>query len=500
MLFVGGILNEFASDSKLLNLMSFSTTETYTIAKNNTVGQPLYVRRTEVDAGENITLGKNATVGEPSQARESPASVDKNDTLDKPLQVRKPLATSKPPDAFIEGQPLYLVKGSPPVSHVHCLGENFQPNAWMYRSCQFENLCFNLNKKTFVLHPSEDQLKLESQLHDQTFLSSKVEDMISGGQHPQWLRKQRGKWQPEVQPNGNSTKSYYAFSEDTVWISFYPWGGCNPGHLLWDSFLPIYTLLEMFDLKDKELFLTEMFQRKGDCPELMNQFAPMMGMKRKPQKTKDLNFTTANNKPQSSNMVCVRHSASGMGWLTDNGLSYHGTRGRDFNTPHNIGRAANLAGFRQYLLGNIGLGNANMIQKPYRVTFSILSSRDEDRRFTFDTQVKAMKAALPPDVEIQSIAMWNYTVREQIEIAARSTVYISVNGGGTNTAFFMPKGASLILYGKQNERMDFDLFNNYAQLRTHWLTLSHKENDTDFLVSLVREELQSIEAFSSKPS
>lgn len=403
------------------------------------------------------------------------------------------VASSAPPDAFLEDQALYIVNEKPPVSRVQCLSENFQSSAWLYRSCKFNNLCFDLDSRTFVLHPSEHQQHLESHLqhYNHTFLSSYPKEMISGGQHNYWLNQGRSKWTPESRSRENATTSYYKLSDDTVWISFYPWGDCNAGHLLWDSFLPIYTLLDMFRLTDKKLFLTEMPSRKGSCRPLMRQYGPMMGMRGLPPITTKLKVANA-----QASLVCTRHSASGMGWLTDHGMNLHGVRPSDFENPHNIFRSSNLIGFRNYLLKNIGMKTPSVLEKPHRVTFSILSSKDLDRRFDFSRQVQAVRTAVP-DVEVQSIAMWNYTIDKQIEIATKSAVYISVGGGGTSPAFFLPEGASLILYGRVGERFDWDLWNNYAQVRTHWLTLSQNmENDTELLVDLVRAELEAIESLA----
>jgi hypothetical protein len=38
--------------------------------------------------------------------------------------------------------------------------------------------------------------------------------------------------------------------------------------------------------------------------------------------------------------------------------------------------------------------------------------------------------------------------------------------------------------------LDFDLFNNYCQIRVHWMSLTTRLNDTDILMDLVRDELE----------
>ena len=36
--------------------------------------------------------------------------------------------------------------------------------------------------------------------------------------------------------------------DSVVWMPFHSLNGANPGHLVWDDFLPMYTLLDMFQL------------------------------------------------------------------------------------------------------------------------------------------------------------------------------------------------------------------------------------------------------------
>lgn len=408
---------------------------------------------------------------------------------------RPPLLITKrqrQPSAYLDGQPVYLVQDKPPISHVQCLSENFLPNSWMYRSCRFENLCFDLQTKTFVLHPSKAQQHLQSHLHNETFLSLFPKDMISGGQHSAWLKQGRSKWIPESRNASNST-SYYALSDDVVWVSFYPWADCNHGHLLWDSFLPIYTLLEIFQLKDKTLFLTEMLNQRSDCAPLMKQMAPMMGVQQDLKIKRITDLELQGDTKGESHLVCAKHAANGMGWLTDHGLGKHGSRPRDFTSQQNVGRGPNLAGFREYALRNLGIPTKMTKRPPTQVTFSILSSKDPERRLDFHRQIEHLQKTLP-DVQINRVAMWNCTVREQVEIATQSAIFISVGGGGTSSAFFLQQGAALILYGKEGQRYDWDLWNNYAHIRVHWLSTTHLDQDIDLLVDLIRVELERIES------
>ena len=66
-------------------------------------------------------------------------------------------AREDPPVNFINNRTVALVHDSPPTTRVHCVGEKLFPNAvgaQLYRSCHFENICFDLKNKSFVIFPS----------------------------------------------------------------------------------------------------------------------------------------------------------------------------------------------------------------------------------------------------------------------------------------------------------------------------------------------------------
>jgi hypothetical protein len=84
---------------------------------------------------------------------------------------------------------------------------------------------------------------------------------------------------------------------------------------------------------------------------------------------------------------------------------------------------------------------------------------------------------------------------------------VSACGGGAVTATFLPHGSSVILYyvedgGVESNRrtgrpalLDWDLFNNMAWVRSHWLPSGTMNNatDLDIFVKLVGHELDIID-------
>ena len=190
-----------------------------------------------------------------------------------------------------------------------------------------------------------------------------------------------------------------------------------------------------------------------------------------------------------SNFICASHGASGYGWLTDHGVSDHGWNPTDYHYPVNLGRGPELRRLRRYMIKNAHVPTNTKLQPPYLITFSINSSHTPSRRIDFREEITAI--ANLPNIQFEGgLHLAGLSITEQITIASRTAIYISVVGGGTFPAYFLPQGASLILYGDKNMHLDFDLFNNYGQMRVHWMSLNSRQNDTALLLDLIRDELE----------
>jgi hypothetical protein len=255
--------------------------------------------------------------------------------------------------------------------------------------------------------------------------------------------------------------------------------------MLWDVWLPIYTLLEIFGLTEERLLVTR-FPSKTDAARTNKGLERLFGFSTRIAKNELLALSDA-----KSNYVCASHGASGFGWLTDHGASNHGWDPRDLEYPVNLGRGPELRRLRHFMLKNVHLVADTKLQAPYRVTFSINSSRNLKRRIDFRDEIAAVSNL--SNIEIEGgLHLAELSIPEQVAIASRTAIYVSVVGGGTFPAFFLPQGASLILYGDRDMYLDFDLFNNYGQVRVHWMSLASRKNDTEILLNLIRDELDVI--------
>jgi hypothetical protein len=383
------------------------------------------------------------------------------------------------------GQSVTLIKQPPPTTRVHCTGESRDHDelGYRYRSCHFENLCFDLKRHDFVIFPSNATQSLEQFPKDQFYFSTVAQPMVSSGYVLTTTKAKPD--MPRVVRKTIAASYYYL---DATWLSYQTFSTCNEGHIFWDNFLPIHAMMEIFTGSlAGDIFASRLPCRRGDCPDIYNQMeVPFFGLNHsvRPLESQNLSIREA-----KSRYICARQGASGYGALNDHFINQHGWKREDLEYPHNVGRGPLLRRLRARLLQGLNLpSNTHVSEIPIVVTFSIHSSTNRNRRLSFSEEIERAKSEFS-HITVESVQLWQSKLYEQVSLASRSTIYISAVGGGTFPAFFLPKGATLILYCDENMYLDFDLFNNYGQIRVHWLSLKSRQNDTNILIELLRDEL-----------
>lgn len=156
-------------------------------------------------------------------------------------QTRIDAASSTKADGTFSGVPIYYHTVSDDNIHstVSCVGENYQPNAYMYRSCHFTHFCFDTEKKDFVLFqsPQEQEWSRHALRNVDIGTSSTMTNMTValGGLNPKWKEQTftRLEWFPEILPSSALVKEgYYQLPENLVWVPFHSFAGFNAGHII----------------------------------------------------------------------------------------------------------------------------------------------------------------------------------------------------------------------------------------------------------------------------
>ena len=260
--------------------------------------------------------------------------------------------------------------------------------------------------------------------------------------------------------------------------------------------------------------------------------------------------------------ICAKRAVAGLGWLTDHGVRDHGwmvnheEHSLDVALARNVGRGPELYAFRNFVLQNLGLAKEEdaLLEESssispgtkrtsrsddvsFRILLSAHTSTYPDRSFGLESQHKALVDAFPK-TKVTVLELSEMPIVEQISLIAnhqprlsaggdtkggllrhsnknsgnthhQHTIFVSACGGGSVSAYFLPRRSSLILYynetgGKDyfdgnrltggQALLDWDLMNNLGYLRVHWLPIGSMEDPEglDALVALVQHEMDGV--------
>ena len=458
-------------------------------------------------------------------------------------------ADKTPSDGHLNGLDLFYVN-KPPASHVHCVGENFDAkNSYVYRSCEYKNLCYDLDQKELVVYADPTTVATDENVEVKSSTQLSEETTVLAGSQPKtWFktydehltyyhkrdgkrdkkknlqRAYLGRYGPKVHEDVKSRpSSYYQLARNLTLLPYYshPTAYRNPGHILWDEFLSWWTLLDIFGRVDDDLFLMKMIRptvndtkfepfeeelhSKDD--DLIFKFFPLfLGTDKARSSYLDpvegYNIDFAGEHPiwkdGEARIVCAPHGVIGSGYLADHGdKNWHGQTKGDYEKPHNIGRGASFRRFRSWMLSNVGLMPEDTDRLPSRDPYLILVSvnSSERRGVDFSAQIKALKKALGSRANVEAVNFPTMALSEQISLSTKAAAIVSVTGGGSSTAYFLPPGASLYLFhngGKDGPKyLDWDVWNNVPDIHVHWLGRKDRDEPSSLkaLTNLVSSEL-----------
>jgi hypothetical protein len=158
------------------------------------------------------------------------------------------------------------------------------------------------------------------------------------------------------------------------------------------------------------------------------------------------------------------------------------------------------------MLRNLGIPIVppkSAFENKLKIVLSAHSSGDGDRDVSFENQQNVLKHAFPT-ADVTRVELSKIGMQEQVELVSQTNVFVSTCGGGAMTATFLPRGATLILYYAETSGfefstfnltggpayLDWDLFNNAAYLRVHWLPIGsmNTKEGVESLMYLIRHE------------
>ena len=467
----------------------------------------------------------------PMSSMDSPKSLDliRNIVQNEMDMLKENRQHSRETNFWFAGERVSYVP-SIPTSHVHCLGDNFvRKQAPCYISCQVRYMCVDMTSREFVVFPSTTQQKLDSSINNVP-----DGDFISIGSRTRNSSVMTGKnirfstnlaWFPTIrQLTSKERGGFYELPQDIFLIPFSlePTHASNPGHLLWDYFLPFFTLLSMYhyggqshhDSSKKRMMLIDVDDACfviHHCRKMVAKFLQLLGLSEfVTMSTVDLVQHEVDPYPDhtvnKSNLVCSRDGAVGIGMLTDHGYNRHGQNLDDYQHVHNSGRGHAFYAFRSFMVENILDSPSTNDRRVPKIVFSVNSTDNRIRRKDFASQIEAVQRHIP-GASVMAVELARLSIKQQVELVVDASVFVSVVGGSTSLATMLPRRAAVILYfctedsfvGKTKKKdfptmMDFDFWNNASHLRLHWLPSGsmNQHQDIEFLVQLIQSELETI--------
>jgi len=423
-------------------------------------------------------------------------------------------------DGTFNGMKVHFVNNSDSFSRSHCIGDNFQEEAHVFRSCVLQHMCIDLSKqnRSYSLVASSDNAHHATMAAKfSSSLSTNMNLAVALGQN---IRFHDGKgWFPEVSTTPHD--GYYELMNDVVLVPFHAEQPNihNPGHLLWDYFLPIYNLLAIFNLTENQILVSNVDDactqdEDSPCWKIATKFLPLLGVNPdtfRNTRTSELIVVGA----QRSNVVCAKSSVAGIGFLTDHGWNRHGQRIEDYRDVHNVGRGPTFFAFRNHVIRRIGIVEGHNPQRQHTIVFSRLSSKNPARCRAFEKQIASTRSAFSVDgVIVEGHVLSELSMEEQVKLATETTVFVSVVGGSACVGTFLPRGSTIILFFNDADgdfvdhakskdfpaMIDWDFWNNASYLRVHWLPMSTMEDEMSLeaLTELIRSDLSTYGEVGSK--
>ena len=450
----------------------------------------------------------------------------------------KDLNQNRAPDGSLDDIPLFYNTDTRrlPYTTVQCVGENFEPdNSWLFRSCKFQNVCFDTNAKEFVFvqSPTERALKdtfLRASSKEFIAISSlaKEESKFSLGPihfetSPQ--EEESLRWFPKIiQRDEMPTTGFYELPSNIVLVPFraaLEKKDASLAQVLWDTFFPIYTLLFIFKLTPKEgmkmfpiqhLVATQTEVKMGSMHILQ-----LLTGQYNHQLVSTSNFHV---QPQQlrSNLICARTAVAGLGIIADRGFHLP-ERWRTKNpaippaalhaisvnlSTHNVAQGIVLKQFRDFMLDNLGFPTTATESQGIQITF--YSTQQSEIHQQIMTKLASAKTDMKVSSLERSLVDSSSSLSETIKGIAESSVLIvdCCSQEAALAAALLPLGSTLVILldeqkqgGMSAEEVKmnswtWELLDNAGYIRTHWLTKDGEGTVVDQVVQTIRSELHAL--------
>jgi len=458
--------------------------------------------------------------------------LDATATADAPLSrppPRQPRARKRRPTyhAFASTPPFDLATSArlvnsddaPVFSESHCFADNLQVDAWRTRSCYMQNVCFNFKTKHVSYYAREGDpgpRNVSKGVFNQKW-SSQYDQTVNFG--------------PVMRTGPLPTPRFDALA-DEFYMAILPFAPSNIGHLIWDDFLASYlaTLHVLphpsrvpwklrpiwfnapYDPPWATCDWTRIHEGPGHslgagfslrCDSNIKRWLPLFigpGNEALIETHKWFDNVTL-----PAYDVCFPNIVFGPSAMSNQGAGLHGWNPTDLLPPA-AGRGPLIWDFRGMMMRHAGAEDlAPGSLDEIKVFFAEKAS---NRVYVNYDRHRKQLASMVPELEEavagivgrkvriveQSLNLAKYSAKEQVEAVRSAAVYVTVAGGGSFSAQFLPRGAGMILYhASKGDDVHKGLVDYKFWLMIGWVRATFVDTkdsqDMALFARLVREEI-----------
>jgi hypothetical protein len=252
------------------------------------------------------------------------------------------------------------------------------------------------------------------------------------------------------------------------------------------------------------------------CKKLTSKFLPAMSTK----PIRQLDTFADYEAGAEEKLVCFPRLLAGSGALSEHcsDLTAHGHRdGQDgAHTPLNndvllcnAAAGSTYFEFRNWMVSNLQLQD---LPRPCQagqklsVLMGLRSSKGriegaEDEKYSSEADAHWKEASLEINgmgLNSLPVVLSELSLEEQVTMYASSVVAIQQSGGASNTALFLPKGATLILLAPKFAKNDYMLWGRMAHITVEWIEMDDFNSlfDMDVLTKLVGHAVKRYHLFN----
>ena len=420
-------------------------------------------------------------------------------------------------------------------SSVQCVGENFGSDAWMYRSCKFRNLCWDVLEKDYIVFLSPQEARLQKLLQPEspkhgatlsTLLSREHSSMSLGFLHPSLNAAEREalRWFPRVLSPANESLDYVMISSPTVLVPYRYMPAPNGTQLVWDTLIPIFNILQIFGLDQSKTQILAMVddetQHDGYENEFVKHSEMILGKDRRVLSGLDLTQRIYQSPEKSARYICASHAVAGIGMLSDRGWESNTWRRlppsasnklpKQAQYTHNHARGGLLLDFAEFasqklqldahsvvnedIVRIVYLHDSSVASSPFQKTTSHLQNRLSSLSSDWKKRLVSEEVLAFPNSPFEGPGI----VTSHASKGRTAAICVSVCGAGWLTALFLRPGSSLILLcdpkSAQGGFLEYGYWKAFtsqaAYLRIHWLE-EESSLDPEALAVLIESELMS---------